>query len=1187
MKLYFIGDTHFGKKYSYLSNYELNISERNLDVIDNCEIIVKDAIQNNADYVIFLGDVYDRKIISPTIRKIVRNRIFDPLYKAKIPVIIIGGNHDAARHPQRGVDLEELSSYSNVEVHMQFASKIIQSNNCSIGLALLPFMHYDVLVSLAKKVGFDIPEGMDTQSIAQTIVQRYITQICEEDLKECDKRILIGHYYLKGSKIRETMNPAHIYGEFEFNQQMVQKHFFDLVIFGHVHLKQTMWNDDRIVVLGSTERIDMGEKDSKKYYCVYEPETDTLKYHELKCRPILKTEIEVPPNTLNLTQYIFERLPKKETIKHALCHVTITCIKGKQIHLDKRAIEQHFTGSFYTDIIYVVKAEEELQHLRSINLSPLSLFEDFMKQKYRQNEYYDDVFKKGTELIESQLKTSDITEKGTLSIKSISLQNFNKYRKGPNRIEFEEDLYVITGPTGTGKSSLLDAITFALFKRSMRKEAGLTNDEILYENGYVDVEFQIGKNLLRIRRSQNSPKLRIFINGQEPYQGLKIPEQEKRLEEIIGYDYESFISSFFIRQQELQIFSSLSSAERQERLAKLFKLKIFTTMDMRKIIKDLNSVHDNLEGKIGAQQEDIEKIPELVTKLKTKKAVLQESKKERNKHQQKMTELEKEIEKDSSILTQYEITKNKVQEFASQLMKTKQNLTDYQKNQKNYEVIQNQLEKFKDLSKEKDMHQKVRNELQEKLSQKQLCETEKRAIVDKISMVKHQNQEQIKEIAAKIKNFKARIEKLAVDMSKEQAFDVLQTIGALTERLSRLQNIEIPMAKEYSDQPRLVQFENTKSSTVNELNNVKPKQKLITKDIFIANELIEQVATMEVEIQVLEDKLDGILKPLQTDLATIQDSMRKQKLEEDFQSHLAEVTRTLKSIEKQQQEEEKLLSRLSQLKDYSLLINETVHNIKNIEEEKKKTENKFHELEPKYKSYQELCSYYELSKEELKEMDIAIERIKSDIQHLEQDIMEKEEKKSDIRNMIKELNKFKREIEVYTILHKEIFHLDGIPKFALEKILPAISIRASEILSDLTRGRLNQIEFVPIEENHRVGFNIHVFDGELSREAGTYSGGEKTQINAAIRFAIMERISEIPDTAGAIFRKSDTLFIDEGDLGTLDDEMSRQRFVDKILSMKSRFKNIILITHLEDVAEQFSNRIKIGRDDTGNSIILH
>lgn len=133
----------------------------------------------------------------------------------------------------------------------------------------------------------------------------------------------------------------------------------------------------------------------------------------------------------------------------------------------------------------------------------------------------------------------------------------------------------------------------------------------------------------------------------------------------------------------------------------------------------------------------------------------------------------------------------------------------------------------------------------------------------------------------------------------------------------------------------------------------------------------------------------------------------------------------------------------------------------------------------------------------------------------------------------------------------------------------------------------SKFQYIWKNDKTRVGFDIHVFDGEKQREASTYSGGEKTQINAAIRFAIMEKIAEIPDTSGAVFRKSDTLFIDEGDLGTLDDDSSRQLFVDKILEMNSIFKKIILITHLEDVADQFKNRIKIGRDESGKSIILN
>ncbi len=41
----------------------------------------------------------------------------------------------------------------------------------------------------------------------------------------------------------------------------------------------------------------------------------------------------------------------------------------------------------------------------------------------------------------------------------------------------------------------------------------------------------------------------------------------------------------------------------------------------------------------------------------------------------------------------------------------------------------------------------------------------------------------------------------------------------------------------------------------------------------------------------------------------------------------------------------------------------------------------------------------------------------------------------------------------------------------------------------------------------------------------------------------------------------------------------------RIFELKSMFKKIILITHLEDVAEQFPNRIMIGWDEKGKSKI--
>ncbi len=1186
-KLYFIGDTHFGRKYSFLQDYELNISRRNFDVINNCEKIVEDAISNNADYVIFLGDVYDRKIISPTIRKIVRKRIFDLLLKANIPVLIIGGNHDSSRNPRRGVDLEDLTSYPNVDVVTQYEEKIIESKGKKIGVLCLPFIHYEILLALAQREGYPISEKDQTHSIAQTIVETYISNMCEEDLKECDYRILIGHYYLKGSKFRETSNPNQIYGEFQLNQQMIQKKNFDLVMFGHVHLKQTLYDDDRIVVLGSSDRIHMGERDSKKFYAIYEPEKDNLEFKEIDCRTLLKLEIEIPKETKDFTQYVIQKLPEQIVIEDAVCQITVKYTRGKHIYIDRRAIADYFLGSFHVTINYIEQSDEDLQHLREANLAPSSLFEDFLTQKYQDNEYYTELLNVGSELIETQIRTTNITEKGALSIRSIDVQNFNKYGKGPNKITFDKDQYVIKGPTGTGKSSLLDAITFALFKRSVRRDVGLTIDEILYEDGYVELELRIGDNTVKVKRKQKAPKLQITINNKTPYKGLSIPEQEKKLEEIIGYDYEGFISSFFIRQQELQIFSSLSSAERQKRLAKLFKLKIFQNMEknLKDKIDKAEKTYNKLEGAISSDQERIKKIPDLNSELTKVKEGFKQITSHITKQKKVVKAAKESLESMKDKILEYNTITSKIMELEKTKIGNKQNLKEYEQKQETYEQLKNQLKDFKDLSTELTELRNAQNEIKDKQTQKTLLKAQIRTEEQSINQTEKHFNTQLKKTKSEVDKIQSRLKALSSDLTKDQAFKILKQVGALSERLSRLQTIEIPMAKEYSDKDRIQKFKDEITKTEKEISVSNRHQDDITKDVFIADELYGRIDDLEQEVVNLERNKTTEIEQFTKKKKDLQKKMKIQKLNIDFDQQLKPIEQELKDKERNQNQKVQLEKQLSKLQDLTALIQKTSADIvanKQSIEQNKKIQN---DLEPTYKEFQSKNDQLIKDESELNEFIATKEGVNVRIDMLKANIQELSDLKKKIQSDKKILSGMKRDIDVHTILRKKIFHLDGIPKFALEKILPAISIRASAILGDLTDGRLNKIAFTPLGQN-RIGFDIHIDDGDSQREASTFSGGEKTQINAAIRFAIMERIDEIPDTTGAIFRKSDTLFIDEGDLGTLDDDSSRQLFVDKIMDMGTRFKNIILITHLEEVATQFPNRIKIGRDQSGKSKIV-
>ena len=1089
------------------------------------------------------------------------------------------------RHPKHGADILELSNLPNVDVITDF--KPIVLHQTTIGLLFLPFIHFDVLVEMARNAGIEIPKGQNNYFIAQKIIERYIEQIVELKLKNCNKKILIGHYFLEGAKIRETNNPDVIYGEFKFNREMVQKELFDLVIFGHVHLRQELWNDNRIIIPGSIDRLDMGERDSDKYYCVYDAENDDLEYRKLECRNLFKIDIDIPDTLENFMEFILTKLPDKVEIENAICKIKIEYPKGKEIKINKEKIENYFSNSFYTGIQYTEKQVEDLEHLRELNLDPISLFENFVEQKYSDYNYFKEIKKIGKELIEKEFRTIDLTTSGSITLKSIDFQNFNNYGKGPNRIDFDNSSYVIKGPTGSGKSSILDAITFALFKRSSRRDAGMVLEEILYKGGYVDLELMIGDANLQIKRSTRSPKLSIILDGEPLYQGLPIPEKEQKIQDIIGYDYESFTSSFFIRQQELQIFSILTSGERQERLVKLFKLKIFTDAGERckKILKDLEKDVTSIEGEIRAYLVSIEELPEYEKEHNKFKAQINQLEKENKTIEEELKNIKKLLEEFKDPFMKYVETQELIEKLEEDKKEIEDNLEASKKNQQDYSKLKEELSQFDTLKKEKENLEIRKQYIEEKSLERERIETEitkNREIQDNIKI---QFEEQLKEIFNQITEKTDRIKNISAKITKDKAFNILINDGRFSERLERLQKVEIPLVKEYNDKKRIKEFKTLEEKTKNELEKNIPQREHITKDVFISDELALEQKRLQQNYDSKNKESREKITDYDKIIQELQKSIIEKELIEGYNDLLLGIKKESDGLKTKEKQKEGIEIKLNKTQDFTALIKKYEKDINEIDKNLETNTPKLKEYEPGYKKYDE----YEIKagefNEKLEKTMKDIEFTNLEIKNIVKNISRIKKLKQKVQENEIKLKELKKNIEIYTILKKNIFHLNGVPRFAIEEILPAISRRASQILSDLTEGRISLIEFKPVTRKNQIGFDIYVFDGEQDRVADTFSGGEKTQINAAIRFAIMERIAEIPDTKGAVFRKSNTLIIDEGDLGTLDDETSRQLFVNKILELKSMFKKIILITHLEDVAEQFPHRIMIGWDELGKSKI--
>ncbi|MHA1730728.1 MAG: hypothetical protein ACTSU5_02240 [Promethearchaeota archaeon] len=171
---------------------------------------------------------------------------------------------------------------------------------------------------------------------------------------------------------------------------------------------------------------------------------------------------------------------------------------------------------------------------------------------------------------------------------------------------------------------------------------------------------------------------------------------------------------------------------------------------------------------------------------------------------------------------------------------------------------------------------------------------------------------------------------------------------------------------------------------------------------------------------------------------------------------------------------------------------------------------------------------------------------------------------------------------VHELLGTGIFHARGITQYSVAKLAGRISTTASEYLGQITGGRYTSLSLEPAEQGRSYGFQVLVYDPEARggerRPVATFSGGEQTQINAALRFAISKVVSEMS------FHGLRFLFVDEGDMGSLDEDAARLDFVGALQGLTSVYRQLVLITHFPSVAERFAGRYEVSIEG-GNSRI--
>lgn len=201
----------------------------------------------------------------------------------------------------------------------------------------------------------------------------------------------------------------------------------------------------------------------------------------------------------------------------------------------------------------------------------------------------------------------------------LKIEGLHSFREA-QEIDFttlcDTGVFGIFGPTGSGKSTILDAITLALYgkvERAAKNTQGIINHDA--ERVLVEYSFQLGnppeRRTYRVERlyrrsgenNVNARNCRLVLNTPDGEEVLADKERDvtKRIEEILGLTVEDFTRAVVLPQNKFSEFLSLRDSDRRKMLERLFNLEVYGNRLAAKIKERLAQLERVLSRILGEQ----------------------------------------------------------------------------------------------------------------------------------------------------------------------------------------------------------------------------------------------------------------------------------------------------------------------------------------------------------------------------------------------------------------------------------------------------------------------------------------------------------------------------------------------------------------------------------------------------------
>ena len=331
-------------------------------------------------------------------------------------------------------------------------------------------------------------------------------------------------------------------------------------------------------------------------------------------------------------------------------------------------------------------------------------------------------------------------------IKQLELVNFLSHAH--SKIDFEKGVTVIYGHNGAGKSSIIDAIKFALFGE---KRGSAISDLIRRgsEELAVTLDFTIGQHEYQIQRMMSLGKSGIksrdaILTEDKSELARTVSGVDDTVSGILGIDKDTFMNSVFVEQGEIDSLISKTTAEKEKTFSKILGLDL-----LGDFARDLAQLSKDAESKLSAYSGLADDIDEIRSGIKAKEEKASELGRQLVSREQERNAL-------TAKLSQAEKSRTEVQEKLARLNSVSDQL---QSRRRDLDAIAVRVDRrMKDIREQRDSLEKLGKEVDHDLLSKADSIGEYFSLADSLPAKKEllksldERVKQIQTITSEIKN---------------------------------------------------------------------------------------------------------------------------------------------------------------------------------------------------------------------------------------------------------------------------------------------------------------------------------------------------------------------------------------------------------------------------------------------------